>query len=633
MKHTKREAEVLKAAAAVFAARGFHQASVREISNEAGISLAGLYYYFPSKADLLFRIATSAFDVILEKLEETLAGVSDPEERVRVFIQNHLEFFLNHMNEMKVVTREPGFLDGEFREIVAEKQRRYYVRSIEILGGLNATHWSAEGLRASALSLFGMINWIFTWYRPEKDGDAKRMADQMADLFLYGFVQHKNGVRHGRPNSDENASVSTVQAAAVIQQNLLKEQEKISGHPSCTRPRAGEISGGTNMSTASFEELIERARQIVATPVGEVASEWKRSHPGGKVVGCFPVYSPVELIHASGALPIGVIGGGNQIEIAHADSRFQSFVCSIVKSTLELGLTEKLKDVDGMFFQSICDPARNLASVFKRNFPKMAIEYLHLPQNMGSPRVEEYLVAEYRRVLNGLQELVGRTITDQDLERSIGLYNRSRALVRSFYEVRRKSPERLSTAECYLLVRAGTLMPVEEHIALLEAARVALDGRSVKPKDRIRVVLECSFCEQPPLELIEGLEEAGCYLLDDDFLLGWRWFLGDIVADGDPVRGLARGYLDGSVYSGVKHDLRTPKAKHLVDKVREMKADAVVILAAKFCEPALFDYALYRKALDEASIPHLALEFEEKMWVFDKARSEVETFVESMLFE
>jgi benzoyl-CoA reductase subunit C len=387
------------------------------------------------------------------------------------------------------------------------------------------------------------------------------------------------------------------------------------------------------MSITTFEELVERCREIVATPPGEAASAWKRAHPDGKVVGCFPVYTPVELIHASGALPIGVIGGGNQIEIAHADSRFQSFVCSIVKSTLELGLTDKLKDVDGMFFQSICDPARNLASVFKRNFPKMAIEYLHLPQNMGSPRVEDYLMAEYRRALTGLEALTGRSVTNEDLQRSIGLYNRSRALVRSLYEVRRKSPERLSTAECYLLVRAGTLMPVEEHIALLEAARVALDQRSAKPKDRIRVVLECSFCEQPPLELIEGLEEAGCYLLDDDFLLGWRWFLGDIVADGDPLRGLARGYLDGSVYSGVKHDLREPKAKHLIDKVREMKADAVVILAAKFCEPALFDYALYRKALDESGIPHIELEFEEKMWVFDKARSEVETFVESMLFE
>lgn len=387
------------------------------------------------------------------------------------------------------------------------------------------------------------------------------------------------------------------------------------------------------MSTATFDELIERAREIVATPVGEVAAAWKASHPGGKVVGCFPVYTPVELIHASGALPLGVIGGGNQIEIAHADSRFQSFVCSIIKSTLELGLTEKLKDVDAMFFQSICDPARNLASVFKRNFPKMAVEYLHLPQNMGSPRAEDYLVAEYRRVLGTLEALTGRKTTDQDLQRSINLYNRARALVRSLYEVRRKAPEQLSAAESYVLVRAGTLLPVEEHIALLEAARIALDQRTAKPKDRIRVVLECSFCEQPPLELIEGLEEAGCYLLDDDFLQGWRWFLGDVAVNGDPLRGLARGYTDGSVYSGVKHDLREPKAKHLLDKVREMKANAVVILTAKFCEPALFDYALYRKALDEAGIPHLFLEFEEKMWVFDRIRGEVETFVESMLFE
>src|SRR3990172_5531518 len=277
MKHEERGEQVLKAAAAVFAARGFHQASVREISNEAGISLAGLYYYFPSKADLLFRIATSAFDVILEKLEEALSSVSDPEERVRAFIKNHLEFFLSHMNEMKVVTREPGFLDGEFREIVAGKQRRYYLRSIEILKGLNATHWSAEGLRASALSLFGMINWIFAWYRPEKDGDAKRMADQMTDLFLYGFLHSKREMRHGYPNSDENASATS----ATTPRNPLKEQEKISGHPSCSEPRAREIPGGTNMSTASFEELIEKARQIVTTPVGEVASAWKHSHPEG----------------------------------------------------------------------------------------------------------------------------------------------------------------------------------------------------------------------------------------------------------------------------------------------------------------------------------------------------------------
>jgi benzoyl-CoA reductase subunit C len=99
------------------------------------------------------------------------------------------------------------------------------------------------------------------------------------------------------------------------------------------------------------------------------------------------------------------------------------------------------------------------------------------------------------------------------------------------------------------------------------------------------------------------------------------------------MRNLANAYLNHSVYSGVKHDTREPKSKHLIDKFRDTGAAAVLILAAKFCEPALFDYALYKRALEKEGIPHLCLEFEEKMWIFDKARTEVETFVESMLFD
>jgi benzoyl-CoA reductase subunit C len=201
------------------------------------------------------------------------------------------------------------------------------------------------------------------------------------------------------------------------------------------------------------------------------------------------------------------------------------------------------------------------------------------------------------------------------------------------YRLRRERPENLSTLESYVLTRVGTLIPVEEHVTILKDALATLRGRNEKPKDRIRVILEGSFCEQPPLELIEGLEAAGCYILDDDFLQGWRFFLEDVASDGDPLRNLARAYRDQSVFSGVKHDSRVPKAKHLIDRVRETGAAAVLILAAKFCEPALFDYAIYRQALEREGIPHLYLEFEEKMWIFDKARTEVETFVESMLLD
>ncbi|MBI4488128.1 MAG: 2-hydroxyacyl-CoA dehydratase [Deltaproteobacteria bacterium] len=382
-----------------------------------------------------------------------------------------------------------------------------------------------------------------------------------------------------------------------------------------------------------FDDIMSRYREILEESPLDQVTQWKANHSGSKVIGCYPVYTPVEIIHAAGMLPVGILGGGNKLEIAHADSRFQSFVCSIVKSTLELGLTGRLHFLDGIVFHSICDPARNLASVFKRNFPQLMVEYIHFPQNMVSPGTVDYLAAEYVRLKSSYEEVVGRPISDAALRESIHLYNEQRKLIRDLYKFREEKPHNLSTVECYILTRIGTLLPPEEHVTVLKEAFAALHERDEKRKDRIKVILEGSFCEQPPLEMIEGLEAAGCYILDDDFLLGWRWFLEDIPLEGDPIRNLARAYINQSVYSGVKHDSREPKSKHLIDKVRETGAAAVVILAAKFCEPALFDYALYRQALEREGIPHLYLEFEEKMWIFDKARTEVETFVESMLFD
>ncbi|MCL5958643.1 MAG: 2-hydroxyacyl-CoA dehydratase [Chloroflexi bacterium] len=387
------------------------------------------------------------------------------------------------------------------------------------------------------------------------------------------------------------------------------------------------------VKSLSVEEIVAKCREIFDDPSFQAVKDWKSRTPGGKAVGCFPVYTPVELIHAAGLLPVGVIGAGNQIEIAHADSRFQSFICSIVKSTLELGLTGRLDAFEGMVFDSICDPARNLASVVKRNLPNLKVEYIHFPQNMDTPLAAQYLEREYERIKKTFEEIASRRVLDEDLHRSIRIYNRTRGLVKSLYGLRRARPQSLSAAESYALVRVGTRIPPEEHLHLLQDALEAARGREAKRKDRITVVVEGSFCEQPPVDLIATLEEAGCYILDDDFLLGWRWFLDEVPSDGSPTRGLAQSYIDRSVFASVKHDTRTTKAAHLIQKVRESGADAVIVLAPKFCEPALFDYALYRKALDDADIPHLFLEYEEKMWMYDSLQTQVETFVESMLFD
>ena len=360
--------------------------------------------------------------------------------------------------------------------------------------------------------------------------------------------------------------------------------------------------------------------------------DWKQSHPGGKVIAYFPVYAPAELIHAAGMLPVGLCGAGDRLDIQRADARFGSFICSIVKTTLEMGMAGHLDPFDGFLFSTICDSARNLCFVMKRNFPKMYVDFLHLPHNPSSPATVQFLAEEYRRILTELERLSGRA-DDTAVRHSIELYNRNRSLIRELYQLRTRAPQQAPTSELYQLIRLGNFLPVEEHTAQLKTALAEFGLRTAKPRDSIRIVVEGSFCEQPPLPLIRLIEDAGCYIVDDDFVLGQSWFESDVPTEGDPLLALARSYLDCSVYSSVRHDFRKPRWDGLVEKVRRNRADAVLFLIAKFCEPAYFDYVPYKQELERASIPHLQLEFEEKSFTFDRLRTEIETFVESLVFD
>jgi benzoyl-CoA reductase subunit C len=379
--------------------------------------------------------------------------------------------------------------------------------------------------------------------------------------------------------------------------------------------------------------LFERTFDILAGLDFPSVRQWKQAHPDAKAIAYFPVYAPVELIHAAGMLPVGLSGAGDRLDIQHADARFGSFICSIVKTTLEMGLTGHLDPFDGFLFSTICDSARNLCFVMKRNFPAMYLDFLHLPHNPSSPAAAQFLREEYRRVLAELERLGHCKISDDAIRASIHLYNGSRARIRELYQLRRQSPEKIPTSELYQIVRAGNVLPVEEHIQQLERALAEVRSRNAKKRDSIRIVVEGSFCEQPPLLLIRLIEEAGCYVVDDDFVIGQSWFDSDVSTAGDPVLALATGYLDHSVYSSVRHDFRKPRWDGLVEKVRRSKADAVLFLIAKFCEPAYFDYVPYKQEVERAGIPHLQLEFEEKSFTFDRLRTEIETFVESLVFD
>ncbi|MDH5642610.1 MAG: 2-hydroxyacyl-CoA dehydratase [Gemmatimonadota bacterium] len=374
------------------------------------------------------------------------------------------------------------------------------------------------------------------------------------------------------------------------------------------------------------DEILYQCRELLEDVDFPTVRRWREA--GGKVIGHFQVYFPEEIAHAAGALPFKLRGAPT--EAVQADSRFGSYLCSILKTSLELALSKRV-EVDMFVTHPICDAARNLAGVWGRNF-EFPCEILYLPQNPNSNHTIPYLRGEYDRLKRQIESVTGNEISDDNIRESIIVFNENRALMRELYELKRTEPWRIAAEDAYALVALSGLMPREEHNELMRSVLPLLRERDAKEQDRIRVVFEGGFCEQPPLDLVRAIGRA-CYVVDDDLLIGLRWLTEDVEIDGDPLRNLAEAYVERSSYSPVQHDLRKPKEKMLVDRIRHANAEAAIVTAAKMCEPGLEEQVTYIQALDKEGIPFFVSEFEENMTSFDQLEIQLETFVENILFE
>ena len=375
-----------------------------------------------------------------------------------------------------------------------------------------------------------------------------------------------------------------------------------------------------------LDGLLAQCRELLEDDTYPTVRRWREG--GGKVLGHFQVYFPEEIAHAAGMLPFKVRGA--PVESVHADSRFGSYLCSIVKTSLELALSGRV-EMEMFVTHPICDAARNLGAVWGRNFP-YPCQILYLPQNATSAHAPDYLRGEYDRLRRSIEVVAGRPVTDDDLRRSIAVFNENRALLRELYALKREAPWQLGTDEAYALMAVGGMLPREEHNALLRAALPLARQRAVKREDRVRVVFEGGFCEQPPLDLLRAIGRS-CYVVDDDLMIGLRWIETDVPTDGDPLAELAHAYLERSSYSPVQHDARKPKEEMLLRRIRAAGAQAAIVTAAKMCEPGLEEQVAYTRALEEAGVPFFVSEYEENMTSFEQLEVQLETFVENLLFD
>jgi len=284
-----------------------------------------------------------------------------------------------------------------------------------------------------------------------------------------------------------------------------------------------------------------------------------------------------------------------------------------------------------MLFPSICDVIRNLSGMWKLLFADKYVRYIDVPQNYEDAIGGEFYRQEMQILRDDLGRLRGTPISDDEINASIRVYNDNRAAVRELYAYRAARPWQAPTSEVYLLLRAGMVLPPEQHTALIREYLVAAEQLTRARRDNARVVVTGSFCEQPPLALIKSIEMAGCYVVDDDFCLVSRWLLDDVPADGDPLLELARAFLHRSASTAAKYDARREdKGVFLLHQVKQRGAEGVIFAAPSFCDPALLERPMLQDVLARQGVPYTAFKYAENTGQMAPIREQAGTFADSI---
>ncbi len=382
------------------------------------------------------------------------------------------------------------------------------------------------------------------------------------------------------------------------------------------------------------DTLLEEANTLYRDTRFSAVARFKSSGGLG-AIGYLPIYMPREIIHAAGMLPVGITGHGD-LEIIRGDAYFQSYICHLPRSVIEMGLSGAFDDLDGAIFPSTCDVIRNLSGMWKVLFPDKYSKYFDVPQNFDPHIGGRFYQHELQTLRQDMHNISGAPITDEGLWQSIILYNKNRQLVQALYDARREEPWLYPTSEVYVVVRAGHVLPVEEHNTMLTDYLELAKNRDLSPMDNIHVVVSGAFCEQPPLELLKTLEQAGCYVVDDDFMLAYRWFERDIEIPSfentipSPIAALADAFLNQSTTCASVFQADGKNGDALVEKVRLSNADGVVFAAPSFCDPALLDQPMNVAALDAANISYTAFKYAENTGQFHVIREQAGTFSDSI---
>ncbi len=380
-----------------------------------------------------------------------------------------------------------------------------------------------------------------------------------------------------------------------------------------------------------LEQILKECTTVAFDMDFKTATQWKKSGKQRALIGYMPIYFPREIVWAANSLAVGIMGAGDYKQVVKGDAYYQSYICHMPRGIVDLALDGHFKDFDGFVFPSICDVIRNLSGIFQIHNIGHFAKYMDFPQNFDPKIGGEFYKKEMEDVLEKIYEINKVKVTPESLNNAIKLYNRNRELLFEIYDIRQEYPWRLAAHELYTIIRAGLQMPVDEHNTLLEDVVKEISKERGQPMDNVRVVVWGAFCEQIPINLIRSIEMAGCYVVDDDFLIGSRWINGKIDDNSaDPLNAIVEAYLTNSTFNSSVYDVGNRKERRLVDLARKRKADGIIFASPSFCDPALLDTPMSQKLCDEEGVKHITFQYSENTGQFKVIKEQVGAFSDSI---
>lgn len=365
------------------------------------------------------------------------------------------------------------------------------------------------------------------------------------------------------------------------------------------------------------EKLLAQLHEIAVSPKKQFD---KYLQEGKKVVLVAPVYTPQELIHSMGFVPMGVWGA--DMEISEAKKYYPAFICSIMQTVLELGIRGDYKGASAIIIPSLCDSLKTLGQNWKYAVQEIPFIPMTYPQNRKPDYGIAFTRAGYERIIKDMESLAGAEYSSESLARSNRIYNEHNAVMREFAELAAEAD--LSAVQRNDVFKSAWFMLPEEHTEIVKELNQELK-KSRKAEGKLKVLVTGILADSP--DLLKIFDDNDIQIVADDVAHESRQYRTDVPEGTDPLDALARKFAEMD-YCTLLYDRDKKRVDYLIQKAKQHDAKGVIVLMTKFCDPEEFDYVPIKRACDAAGLLHLNIEVDRQMVNYEQAKTMIQAFRE-----